>query len=71
MKKKLLLAVAAVMLTLGQPTVAHAADCEEVCGEKAAQNCEDIDSVKCAAYIIGCLAGCSFQEMVEILGGGR
>lgn len=64
MHRKLLLLATAAVLTLGQPTPLQAASCEDICGEKAAQNCEDIDSVKCAFYIMGCLAGCSVGKLI-------
>lgn len=37
--------------------------CQEYCGEKAAERCEDIDSFRCGAYILGCLAGCNLKRL--------
>jgi hypothetical protein len=64
MRRRLLLMAAAVAFTLGQPAPALADSCEDICGEKAAANCEDIDSMKCGAYIIGCLSGCSTGKII-------
>ena len=36
--------------------------CSDYCGEKAAQNCEEIDSWRCNLYIAGCLAGCNVNK---------
>ena len=36
--------------------------CSDYCGEKAAQNCEEIDSWRCNLYIAGCLAGCNVSK---------
>lgn len=35
--------------------------CQEYCGEKAAEHCDDIHSYRCGAYIWGCLAGCNLR----------
>lgn len=67
MRKKLLLMAAAVAWGLAQPSPALAESCEDICGEKAAANCEDIDSLKCGAYIVGCLSGCSTGKIIAIL----
>lgn len=37
--------------------------CQEYCGEKAAERCEDLDSFRCGAYILGCLAGCNLKQL--------
>lgn len=37
--------------------------CQEYCGERAAERCEDIDSFRCGAYILGCLAGCNLKRL--------
>ncbi len=66
-RRLMLLTAATTVLALGQPATALAKDCEDTCGELAAKNCEDIDSFKCALYIMGCLAGCSVGEIVDIL----
>ncbi len=67
MRRGFLLLAAGLVLGLGQPSAALAESCEDICGEKAAANCEDIDSMKCAAYIIGCLSGCSTGKIIEWL----
>jgi len=36
-------------------------DCTEFCGEKAAESCQRIDSLWCALFIFGCLAGCNLS----------
>ena len=36
--------------------------CTDYCGEKAAENCEEIDSWRCNLYIAGCLAGCTVNK---------
>ncbi len=68
MRKRLMLVAAALALTLGQPQHAFGKEessCEDICGEQAAGNCEDIDTFKCAMYIIGCLVGCSVEKLVS------
>jgi hypothetical protein len=67
MRKKLLLMAAAAAIGLAQPSPALADSCEDICGEKAAANCEDIDSLKCGAYILGCLSGCSTGKIIALL----
>ncbi len=70
MKKRLMLLAAAVALGLGQPQLAQAqegASCEDLCGELAAKNCDNIDSFKCALYIMGCLVGCSVEKLASII----
>jgi len=69
MRRKLLLAAAAVALALGQPAPALARDCEDICAEKAVNECENIDSFKCSMYIAGCLSGCSFGKILVLLRG--
>lgn len=39
------------------------AKCQDYCAERAAQNCERIDSWKCTWYILGCLAGCNIASL--------
>jgi hypothetical protein len=65
MRKKLLLIAAAAALALGQPTPVLARDCEDICADKAAANCENIDTFKCSAYIAGCLSGCSVGKIIH------
>lgn len=36
--------------------------CSDYCGEKAAANCEDLESWRCNLYIAGCLAGCNVKK---------
>ena len=36
--------------------------CSDYCGEKAAENCEDIENWRCSLYIVGCLAGCNVNK---------
>lgn len=38
------------------------ASCSDYCGEKAAENCEEIESWRCNLYIAGCLAGCNVNK---------
>lgn len=54
-------------LVLGQPAPALARDCEDICADKAVEWCEDLDSVKCGAYIAGCLLGCSVGQLIRML----
>jgi hypothetical protein len=65
MRKRLLLVATAAALALGQPAPALAAPCEDICGAKAAENCDDIDSANCATYIFSCLAGCSTGKIIK------
>lgn len=67
MRRKLVLAGALLALTLAQPTPALARPCEDICGENAAANCDNIDSFRCGAYIMGCLAGCSVGKLFRLL----
>lgn len=63
-----MLLAAAAALAIGQPQAARAQQeksCEDLCGELAAANCENIDSFKCAMYIMGCLVGCSVEKIVD------
>jgi hypothetical protein len=38
--------------------------CSDWCAEKAAANCERIDSWRCSLYIAGCLAGCNVNKLI-------
>jgi hypothetical protein len=67
MWRRFVLVVALAALALGQPSAALARDCEDVCADKAVERCEDLDSVKCGAYIAGCLLGCSVGQLVRML----
>ena len=65
MRRMLSTLVAAMVIAMGPPAQsAFARDCEEICGERAAENCENIDSLKCAFYIWGCLSGCSVGQII-------
>jgi hypothetical protein len=59
-----MLAAGAVLL-VGQPAPAQARMCEDICADKVVENCEVIDSVKCNAYILGCLSGCSVGKIIS------
>lgn len=64
--RRLLLASAALATltaTAPGPSLMAAKPCTEYCGEKAAENCDDIDSFECGWYIVGCLAGCSISRL--------
>ncbi len=39
--------------------------CTDWCAEKAAANCEDVDSWRCSLYIAGCLAGCNVEKLLN------
>ncbi len=70
MGKKLMLLAATATLALGQPQAVPAKEakgCEDLCGELAAKNCDNIDSFKCAMYIMGCLVGCSVEKLASEL----
>jgi hypothetical protein len=74
MRRKLVVLTALLALALGQPTQAlgdpdreRERDCEDICADLAAENCEDIDSVRCGFLIAGCLLGCSMGKLVEKL----
>lgn len=67
MKRKLLLVTALMAAGLGQPAPALARDCEDICADKAVEWCDDLDSVKCGAYIAGCLLGCSMGQLIRML----
>jgi len=70
MRRKLVVLAAALLVGLAAPTQsALAKDCEDICGEMAAKNCENIDSMKCAFYIWGCLSGCSVGQILDLLDG--
>ncbi|UCF18787.1 MAG: hypothetical protein JSU87_12710 [Gemmatimonadota bacterium] len=65
MWRRPLVLAAVTAFVLSQPAPAFAKTCEDICGERAAEKCENIDSMKCAAYIAGCLAGCYFGKLVN------
>jgi hypothetical protein len=67
MRRMLLLMAAAASFGMAQPSPALAESCEDICGERAAANCQDIDSLKCGAYILGCLSGCSTGKIIAVL----
>lgn len=37
--------------------------CTDYCGEKAAAECDDLESFSCTFYILGCLAGCNIARL--------
>jgi hypothetical protein len=67
MIRRFVLLTALAALALGQPAPALARDCEDICADKAVERCEDLDSVKCGAYIAGCLLGCSVGQLIRML----
>lgn len=67
MKRRFVLAAALAALALGQPAPVLARDCEDICADKAVERCDDLDSVKCGAYIAGCLLGCSMGQLIAWL----
>lgn len=57
------LALAGIGSTARPPeALAEKASCTDYCGEKAAENCTEIDSWRCSLYIAGCLAGCNVKK---------
>lgn len=63
--RRLLTAFAALTLLAAsgpRPEPLYAKSCSEYCGEKAAANCDDVDSFECTWYILGCLAGCNIAK---------
>ncbi|NIN72456.1 MAG: hypothetical protein GTO46_11175 [Gemmatimonadetes bacterium] len=67
MRRRLVLVTALAALALGQPAPALARDCEDVCADKAVERCDDLDSVRCGAYIGGCLLGCSVGQLIRMM----
>lgn len=66
--KRLWLAIGLLGLAVPPPASAAAmaarpVECQDYCAEKAAENCERIDSWKCTWYILGCLAGCNIASL--------
>lgn len=66
--RRLLIAFAALSLlaaTGPRPEPLRAGeDCTDYCGEKAAEDCDDLESFSCGFYIFGCLAGCNIAKIV-------
>lgn len=67
-------ALAALLLLLSGPApgigpgdarAETAVSCTDWCAEKAAANCERIDSWRCSLYIAGCLAGCNVNKLLD------
>lgn len=57
-------AVLALIAATGpRPEPLFAKSCDVYCGEQAAQNCDDVDSLECGWYIVGCLAGCNLAKI--------
>ncbi len=67
MWRRLVLVVSVTALTLGRPAPALARSCEDICADLAARNCEKINSISCAFYITGCLAGCSVGKLAQAI----
>jgi len=66
MRKLWLVLALAVLSVPPQARAAEAAgpaQCQDYCAERAAANCERIDSWNCTWYILGCLAGCNIASM--------
>ena len=63
------LCLALTLAALSVPPRAAAAEaagpakCQDYCAEKAAENCDRIDSWNCTWYILGCLAGCNIASL--------
>ncbi len=68
-RRMLMLGAALGTMALGQPESALARDCEDICADLAAKNCQRINSVGCGFYIGGCLAGCSVGKILVLLTG--
>jgi hypothetical protein len=73
MSRRLVAALAALVLALSAPApglgpaAARAettVSCSDWCAEKAAANCERIESWRCSLYIAGCLAGCNVKKLI-------
>ncbi|NIT64574.1 MAG: hypothetical protein GWO39_12595, partial [Gammaproteobacteria bacterium] len=76
-RRRVVLVAAALALCLGPPgtTLAQQGDkegreerqersCEEICGELAAQRCDEVESMECNFYILGCLSGCNYGKTI-------
>lgn len=72
MRRRTAAVLAALALTLTGPApglgpetvrAKEAVSCTDWCAEKAAANCERIDSWRCSLYIAGCLAGCNVKKL--------
>ena len=69
MRRRCAAAIAALMIacfgtgiTPGPALAEKSVSCTEYCGEKAAENCDEIESWRCSLYIAGCLAGCNVKK---------
>ncbi len=65
MWRRAILSIVASALIVGQPAPALARSCEDICADRAAETCDNIDSIHCAAFIAGCLAGCSVGKALK------
>jgi hypothetical protein len=69
MRRRLLLLAAALALLMGQPAVAEEPPkertCEAICAELAAQNCEEVDSMECNYFVMGCIYGCRVGKVIR------
>ena len=68
MRRRILGLMSLVVLAGGPPradarTAAAEVDCAEYCSGKAVENCDDVTSNWCNAYIVGCLAGCGISHL--------
>ena len=64
--RRFLIAFAALSLlsaTGPRPETLWAKSCTEYCGERAAADCDDLESFRCSFYIMGCLAGCNIARL--------
>ncbi len=72
-RRRVILVAAALALCLGPPATTLAQQeepkkeptCEEICADLAAQHCDDIDSMECNFFILGCMAGCNYGKSIK------
>lgn len=65
--RRLMIAFATLSLVAAtgpRPEALWAKACDEYCGEKAAAECDDLESFSCGFYIVGCLAGCNIAKIL-------
>ena len=66
-RRTMVITALALAAGLGQPWTpearAQSVSCSDYCGEKAAANCDNVDSWECGWYIAGCLAGCNLRKL--------
>lgn len=64
--RRFLIAFAALSLLAvagPRPEPLRAETCSDYCGDRAAEECDDLDSFECGFYILGCLAGCNIARL--------